>query len=619
MGVCVFIVAVTAINCEPMRRGTLLLHAVAVAVLTLAVLVVNARGQLYDSNLHHLAPGMAMLAGDHPYRDFFEWGVPAGAVLSMAAQWLVGYRLIGEFLIHWICITAGVVVAFHLGLQLSRSAAASLAALVAALLLLANTPTYHYTKLIVFPVALWCAWRYTEHPGARGAAALGVVGALGFLFRHDYGLYIAVVAIAAGLLVCAASPVRTWAGLAVRHSAAAIVAAVLVLAPWAAVVQMNEGLWPYTEARLLMYEAPPGFVYRALLRVNPWRDLRAEPPPPTPGVVAFVWNPGRVNGERQRELEQRYAMRRLPDLDEQGRLQYEIPNLFDTRLFELDPYINDGKGFEWNRLEEIRLGLPPPDNALAWLTDVMLALPLLFVATGALLLWRTHRQPGVDRTDAQRLLLAGTFLVAIDASLFRQASYAVVVAPLTLALGARFLARGPMATRLAAVVVLVLTGYAAVVFTREAPMYEPARLAGRMSEAFTRLLASPPVAANPSYRYLYDCTAPGDRLLITGSTPFDVNYFTERRFAGGHVLWHFAWRSDPVREAESLALLERQRVPFAFSTSDPLLADFKHYPRIREYLRRNFREVDGYGGRLLVNTTLQPVRHVEPGGLECFR
>ena len=44
-------------------------------------------------------------------------------------QLLVGYRLIGEFAMQWLFIVAGVVIAFHLGLGLSRSIPASLAML----------------------------------------------------------------------------------------------------------------------------------------------------------------------------------------------------------------------------------------------------------------------------------------------------------------------------------------------------------------------------------------------------------------------------------------------------------------------------------------------------------
>jgi hypothetical protein len=38
---------------------------------------------------------------DHPYRDFFEWGIPLQAVLSAVVQRLVSHGMVGEFvLIH---------------------------------------------------------------------------------------------------------------------------------------------------------------------------------------------------------------------------------------------------------------------------------------------------------------------------------------------------------------------------------------------------------------------------------------------------------------------------------------------------------------------------------------
>jgi hypothetical protein len=590
-----------------------------VGALTATVLVVNARDQLFDTNFVFLSEAVSLLAGDHPYRDFFESGTPAAKYLSAASQWVVGYRLIGEFALQWLFITAGVLLSVHLGLQASRSRLASVAGLALTLVLLSYTPTYHYTKLFVFPLALWCGWAYLDRPGVRRSVLLGCVTAAGFLIRHDYVMYIAFLSVISILLACASMPVRAGLALAVRHASAYALAAAVVVAPWAIVVQMNEGLVEYTRSRTQMYESPRGLVYSALLNINPLRDLAAHPPPPTPGVVAFVWNPTRADETLQRDLEQRYRLTRLSERDEQGRLQYAAANVFDTRLLELDPYINDGKGFEWDRLQEIRWHLPQRDNALAWLMHVMLLIPLLLLIAGGVSHWRVRARAAPEGMDARRLILAGAFLVVIDSSLFRQPSYFVTVAPLTLALGGRFLARGHIVGRSAAIVVLLLSAYAAVVWTREAPMFRPSRLGSSMSETFTQLLASPPVLDTPWFRYLHDCTAPGDRLIVTGSTPFDVTYYAQRPMAGGHQLWHRGWRSDPAHEAESLALLSRQRVPFAFSTSDPVLDDFRQYPRIREYLVNNFSEVDGYDGRLLVNTTLQPVRGFGPMSLRCFQ
>jgi hypothetical protein len=37
--------------------------------------------QLFDTNFLFVWQATALLAGDHPYRDFFEWGIPLQAVL----------------------------------------------------------------------------------------------------------------------------------------------------------------------------------------------------------------------------------------------------------------------------------------------------------------------------------------------------------------------------------------------------------------------------------------------------------------------------------------------------------------------------------------------------------
>src|SRR5262245_9621797 len=171
-----------------------------VAVLTSVVLIATAGGQLHDSNLLTLPEATAILAGDRPYRDFFEWGAPLAAYLSAGAQLLVGYRLIGEYLLQWSLTLAGVVMAFHLGLRLSRSVVALLAVLPLVLVILAETPTYHYSKLFCFPLLIWLVWRYMERPGWIRSAAVGAASAGAFFFRHDYGMYAAIAFVAAVVL-----------------------------------------------------------------------------------------------------------------------------------------------------------------------------------------------------------------------------------------------------------------------------------------------------------------------------------------------------------------------------------------------------------------------------------
>src|SRR5262249_62212235 len=105
-----------------------------------------------------------------PYRAFYEWGVPLQAYVSALGQLVFGYRLIGEFVLHWAFIVAGVGMAAGLGLRLCGSRAVVLATMVPAVLLLAVTPTYHYPKLFFYPLAIWLIWRYFDQSTAPARA-----------------------------------------------------------------------------------------------------------------------------------------------------------------------------------------------------------------------------------------------------------------------------------------------------------------------------------------------------------------------------------------------------------------------------------------------------------------
>ena len=241
-----------------------------VGVATAVVLIVAVSGQIYDSNFLLLSDATALLAGDRPYRDFYQWGSPLSAYLSAGMQWLVGYRLIGEFLISWTFIVAGVVVSFRLGLQRSRTIAASVMVMPALLMVIAYTPTYHYSKLFFFPIATWLSWKYLAQPNPTRGAVLGCTTAIAFLFRHDYGAYIgfaSMVAFAFARFHVAAS--RRAASM-VKDVFAYAVAVVVIVTPWAVFVQFNEGLSEYFRMRAALYQGLQGDLLGALLvRMNP--------------------------------------------------------------------------------------------------------------------------------------------------------------------------------------------------------------------------------------------------------------------------------------------------------------------------------------------------------------
>jgi 4-amino-4-deoxy-L-arabinose transferase-like glycosyltransferase len=534
---------------DPSYRRQLVL----VALLAAVILLLSARSQIYDTNFYFLWEAVSILAGDNTYRDVYDMGSPLVAYLSAGAQLLVGYRLIGEFLTQWTFIVVGVVIAFYLGLRVSRSAAVVWATFPVVLILLAYTPTYHYPKLFFLPLTIWLGWCYLEQPGADRSALFGLMAAIAFLFRHDYGVYVGFASVAALALASLTRPARPLMAV-LGDSAAYLASAAVVIVPWAVIVHRHEGLLEYVQVRAALYENPErGFVYLTLLQLDPVAAIRTWlQAPGSPAAAA---------------------------------------------------------------------------SAISWLQQIVLLVPILLLAAGGIGLWRVRARPDAPREGACRLLLAGAFLVVVDAALLQEPAYLTVVAPVTAALGARFLEGTASLQRACAVGVLLCAGVTAILWTRESALFRPSDFARSVGRAFEVLLASPPVSlstpldGNPtlSLRYLHECTTPDDRILVTGSTPYQVAYYAQRPIAGGQLYWRHQWRSDSRHEAQSLALLEQQSVPFAFSTDEPVLKDFEHYPRIRQYLTEHYVDLEGSNGRVLIDRRRQPTGTFGSLRFPCFR
>jgi hypothetical protein len=300
-------------------------------------------------------------------------------------------------------------------------------------------------------------------------------------------------------------------------------------------------------------------------------------------------------------------------------------------------------------------------------------IPLLLLVLAGLRLWQSGwSAPRAVPADTYRLISAAAFLAIVDSKIFREGIYFVVVAPVTAALAARLVSRNPCVgserrdpsspigksapgsrfpmpvsallstTRWALTVILMsVTAVTSIAFARESEIFNPRRMLDTLRPTFQALFASPaidglqPAVTALRYereawlsgkldelrvllRYMHDCTRAGDRVLVSGSTPFQVGYYVGRPIAGGHLFWHDHWRSDSVHELQLLALLQRQSVPFLFSTTDPLLDDFRRYPRIREHLVAHYVELEGSEGRLFVDKRRQPSGRFGRLGFPCF-
>jgi hypothetical protein len=637
-----------------------------VAGLTALVLVLSAGNQIYDTNYDALWEATALLAGDLPYRDFYDWGVPLTGVLSALAQIVVGYRLIGEFGMQWLLIIAGQVLAFDLGFRLSRSIAASLVTFCLSLIILIATPTYSYPKMLIYPLALWLACRYLDRPNPGRSAILGLVTTIGFLFRHDHGAHVAFAAALSFALARLVRPSsRSLRSLLVEGASYSAVA-LATITPWLVLVQVNEGLPEYMRQRVALYKSwsANDSPFVALRTLNPVQAVAPEKPPPAAaGTISVVWSEGTGDGQRG-QLERQYNLRMLGGPDASRRWRYEVANVYDTRLLTLRENMADADGINWERLQRLNSPLPTQANALMWLFQVTLLVPILLIGSVVIDVVRSRgRLESLDANTWPTFLAAAT-LALIDDQIFRQSSYFVATAPLTAALGARLLVWGdnrtmtgtPVPNRFAhysavwmrlraalGVATVLITVVTSVAYTGIAS--EGLNIFEGVRPSFAQLLASPPIeGALPAaemprvtrevwrmwgkgsndkqavmFRYLHDCTAAGDRVLVTGSTPSQVNYLAERPFAGGHILWHHRWLSDPVHEGHSLTRLQQQSVPFAFSTTDPVLDDFKSYPRIRAYLLQHYVELEGSYGLLLIDTRRTPTGTFATLGFPCFR
>lgn len=244
---------------------------VLVGMLTSAVLLYGVVEQLVDTNFYVLWEATALLAGDRPYRDFYLMGWPLLTLMSTAMQWAIGYRLIGEFLIQWTFIVAGILIGFRLAIRLSHSVWASLTTTLVAIAIVAATPTFQFPKLFFYPIAVWVAWWYMEAPSIRRAAAVGLVTAVAFLYRHDHGMYIGLAVVLAFVLARAINPAtQRWRSSALEAIAFAVAAAVPLM-PWAMLVQRHEGLIDYVQTRAAWGRtwSPDRFPYSALRDLDP--------------------------------------------------------------------------------------------------------------------------------------------------------------------------------------------------------------------------------------------------------------------------------------------------------------------------------------------------------------
>jgi hypothetical protein len=504
----------------------------------------------------------------------------------------------------------------------SRSLA--LAAALTAASVLIYPVSYGYPKLLVYAVALVVAAAYSAAPRPSGAAWLGAVAGIGFLFRHDHGVLV----LAALFILMVAR--HGLALTVVRRFGVALVVALLVVSPYLAWVQAYEGIGTYfsegvrfsaREAERSAWTEVPTL---ALDRSKPLLRRLARGP-----VIHVRWQPGLAEDQIRRG-ERRHDLRRL---DPMGPLswQYEIHGWSRGTLEALvrDPEVADTDGIDRSAFR-LKVENPPrwfdsvlvriyaPDEGLRLRSNGVVILFYLswllpVVSLVALVLrWRTLpdtvRAP-VAMTIALHLAMNLTMLR--DPFDLRVRDLIVPVCVLGgFLLGLAWHARAHVAVRVlgraAALVVVgafaVMCGAIGDASGRTDVIDEDHTWDGlERRAAELDLHYAPPYERTgkdiesshyaPLVRYVTRCTPPEARIFSLTFAP-EVFFYTRRGFAGGQVAITPGYYTSERDASLMLERVGREDVPLVLLDSETEHEIEIEYPRaIMDAVRSRYHEV----------------------------
>ena len=602
-----------------------------------------------NDHYQHLARAQQILMGALPVRDFVESGLPLMAGLSAAAQVVFGTGLHSEVL--WIALAFAIaaVLSFVAAYRLTQSI---MLAFIGTLVTVVAFPvSYSYPKLLPYAAAFVAGWWYAVRPSPVRTMLLAAVVVFAFLLRHDHGLILALGSVA--LIAVSHGSARS----ALAEEAWFVLVGLLLVSPWLIWIQLHGGIGAYAETGLAISRreaskavwTPPGF---SMDRSQPMFAPTVQPWRP---VINVRWTEGLSEPDLQsREREHGLTRREklAPNI-----WRYEISGWSSGVLRDIvqDPAVADTNGIDRSGfslqtpapgvIERMLMqtpspgaGLRPLENGTAALYYLSWLLPLFAL----LILWRAWRvlPPPVRAL----VVMAVVVQILMSRSMLRDplvTRVRDVVAPFALLLpfiimGLWKVPRTPVSrvvARAVAVVVLVLTIWASaaagsfgerIAETGVRRGWEGMR--ARVIEIREEL--APPRERTgridmPIVEYLRDCTPAGGRLFTMTFAP-ELFFFTGRGFAAGHESLLPGLYEMPRDAEQMLQRLSAEDVPFVVMDSDTEQEMGVSHPRIVEYVRKRYREVErfpaGSAKQLIVlaETTRRPVRIFGKGRLPCF-
>src|SRR5262245_12304688 len=151
---------------------------------------------LTDDHFFYVVRGWQILFGDLPVRDFVDHGAPLYYYIAAAVQVLFVRGTLSELAFSTTVLALCAGMTFWIATLASGSMAAGLVG--AAFHVLLEPRFYNYPTVLVYVVAIPLLWRLADRPSPWLRTWLAVVTVVGFLLRHDHGVF---VALAVGTLI----------------------------------------------------------------------------------------------------------------------------------------------------------------------------------------------------------------------------------------------------------------------------------------------------------------------------------------------------------------------------------------------------------------------------------
>jgi hypothetical protein len=418
---------------------------------------------------------------------------------------------------------------------------------------------HNYPKVLTLTLGIWALRAVVVKPSAVRLGAAALATAVAVLFRHDYGVYVAV-GIAAALV---ARDAGQWQ-VAVRRLAAYGALTALWLLPSAIWVQAYGGI--------------PQYVNNALTTVAA----------------------------------------------ERTRTPLEI-----SEFSLLTPFAGDG---------------PEVISYYAfWAVPIVAGAVLaIYLINATRQRWKTDELAIVCGLLAMTVIVNFFFLRANLTARFGDAAVPLVlltagVTGLAASLSSITLRVSAIAAQVAVLAIVLGSGYVYSEVGRELDTSglsdSRAKTARRYREVREELGRLPPSAWSEAQstgtmraaRYVAECTAPDDRLLVIGRL-HEIPVFARRQFAAGQPLFELSLFTSDVDQRLAVQRLQEQSVPIVLAESSEFEEGFaSDYPLVAHYITEHYREAgvmkidDEPRFLVFVERNRTPVRMHPMSGFPCFR